>query len=414
VADGPYNPIGPVRICDTRPNNPSNLTSTAGAPAAQCNGGGGNPGSTLTLGGTRSIAVAGDFGVPSDATAVVLNVTVVNPTAPGYLSVYPRGAAQPMASNIDDVNGQVVPNLVEVGTGTAGEVTFVASMPTDIVVDVEGYTSVAAAGLYTALSDPVRICDTRAGNPSTLDSPPVNQCNGANNSGETLAAGGNKDIQVTGISTIPAGATAAVLNVTDADPAASGYMTVYRQGGAPPTASNLNYLAGQVTANRVIVPLSASGGISIYTSTSADVVVDVSGYYSAGPGTEFNAEPTPVRICDTRPGNVSNLTGSSTQCNGNPIGSGQSRIINVSGLAGVPTTAKAVAVNVIGVTPSARTFLTVFPNALPSPLVSDLNEIAGDVRANMVVATLNSTGTITIFNATGSIDVVVDVLGWYS
>ena len=232
VADGPYNPIGPVRICDTRPNNPSNLTSTAGAPAAQCNGGGGNPGSTLTLGGTKSITVAGDFGVPSDATAVVLNVTVVNPTAPGYLSVYPRGAAQPMASNIDYVNGQVVPNLVEVGTGTAGEVTFVASMPTDIVVDVEGYTSVAAAGLYTALSDPVRICDTRAGNPSTLDSPPVNQCNGANNAGETLAAGANKDIQVTGISTIPAGATAAVLNVTEANPAASGYMTVYRQGGA--------------------------------------------------------------------------------------------------------------------------------------------------------------------------------------
>jgi hypothetical protein len=414
VADGPYNPIGPVRICDTRPNNPSNLVSTAGAQAAQCNGGTGNPGTTLTAGGTKSIIVAGDFGIPSNATAVVLNVTVVNPTAPGYLSVYAKGAAQPMASNIDYVSGQVVPNLVEVGTGTAGEVTFYASMPTDIVVDVEGYTSVAATGLYTALSNPVRICDTRAGDPSTLDSSPVNQCNGTNNAGETLAAGGTKDIQVTGISTIPAGATAAVLNVTVANPGAPGYLTAYPQGGTAPTASNLDYLAGQVTANRVIVPLSAGGLFTVYSSARSDVVVDVSGYYASGSGTEFNAEPTPVRICDTRPNNPSHLSGSSGQCNGAPLSPGQSRIVNVSSLAGVPSTASAVVVNLIGVSPSAPTFLTVFPSSLPSPLVSDLDEVSGDVRANMAVATLSSTGTMTIFNDTGSINVVVDVLGWYS
>jgi hypothetical protein len=414
VADGPYNPIGPVRICDTRPNNPSNLISTTGAQAAQCNGGLGNPGSTLTAGGTKSIIVAGDFGVPSNATAVVLNVTVVNPTAPGYLSVYAKGATQPMASNIDYVSGQVVPNLVEVGTGTAGEVTFYASMPTDIVVDVEGYTSVAATGLYTALSNPVRICDTRASDPSTLDSSPVNQCNGTNNAGETLAAGGTKDIQVTGISTIPAGATAAVLNVTVANPGAPGYLTAYPQGGTAPTASNLDYLAGQVTANRVIVPLSAGGLFTVYSSARSDVVVDVSGYYASGSGTEFNAEPTPVRICDTRPNNPSHLSGSSGQCNGSPLSPGQSRIVNVSSLAGVPSTARAVVVNLIGVSPSAPTFLTVFPSSLPSPLVSDLDEVSGDVRANMAVATLSSTGTMTIFNDTGSINVVVDVLGWYS
>ena len=320
------------------------------------------------MGGTKSITVAGDFGVPSNATAVVLNVTVVNPTAPGYLSVYPKGAAQPMASNIDDVSGQVVPNLVEVGTGTAGEVTFYASMPTDIVVDVEGYTSVAAAGLYTALSNPVRICDTRAGDPSTLDSSPVNQCNGANNVGETLAAGGTKDIQVTGISTIPAGATAAVLNVTEANPAASGYHDRLspRRHCAHRIEPQLSGRPGHGQPGHRAA-FRRVGCISVYTSTSADVIVDVSGYYSAGTGTEFNAEPTPVRICDTRPNNPSNLSGSSSQCNGEPLNPGQSRIVNVSGLAGVPSTAQAVVVNLIGVTPSAPTFLTVFPSALPSP-----------------------------------------------
>ena len=50
----------------------------------------------------------------------------------------------------------------------------------------------------------------------------------------------------------------------------------------------------------------------------------------------------------------------------------------------------------------------------PYTTLSDLNEVRSDVTANMVVATLSSSGTITINNDTGSMDVVVDVLGWYS
>jgi len=145
-------------------------------------------------------------------------------------------------------------------------------------------------------------------------------------------------------------------------------------------------------------------------------VVDVSGYYSAagGSGSLFSAEAAPVRICDTRSGNPSALSGSNAQCNGLSLGTGGTRTVQVSGLAGVPSGATAVAINLIGVSPSAPTFLTVYPNTLPNPLVSDLNEVHGDVRANMVVATLSSSGTITIYNYTGSMDVVVDVLGWYS
>jgi hypothetical protein len=86
----------------------------------------------------------------------------------------------------------------------------------------------------------------------------------------------------------------------------------------------------------------------------------------------------------------------------------------VSGLAGVPSGAKAVVINLTGVLPIAPTFLTVFPNSPPSPLVSDLDQVPGDVGANLAVATLSPRGTIEILNDTGSIDVVVDVLGWFS
>jgi hypothetical protein len=357
--------------------------------------------------------------VPADATAVVLNVTVVNPIAQGYVIAYPAGAAQPFASNINYVAGEVVPNLVEVGVGALGDVSLFSSAGTDVVVDVEGYTASTAAGgggagLYDPLSSPVRICDTRAGNPSGL-SAPNNQCNG-----DTVAANGTLPVKVANMNGIPAGATAAVLNVTDVNPQAQGFLTVFPQGSARPLASNLNYTAGQTTSNRVIVPLSVggpnAGEISVFSAARADVVVDVAGYYTAvgGAGSLFSAEPAPVRICDTRSGNPSTLSGGNAQCNGLSLGTGGTRTVQVSGLAGVPSGATAVAINLTGVSPSAQTFLTVYPNALPNPLVSDLNEGPGDVRANMVVATLSSSGTITIYNAAGSMDVVVDVLGWYS
>ena len=165
------------------------------------------------------------------------------------------------------------------------------------------------------------------------------------------------------------------------------------------------------------MPLSIGGAlpgeISIFSSAPADVVVDVSGYYSAsgGSGTEFTAEAAPVRICDTRTGNPSGLSGPSDQCGGNAIGTGRTLTVNVAGLAGVPSNAKAVVVNLTGVAPTAASFLRVFPNNLPSPLVSDLNEAPGQIKANLVVATLSSTGTISNFNHSGSVDVVVDVLG---
>jgi hypothetical protein len=411
----PYSTLTPTRICDTRAGNPSNLTGQT----AQCNGGPGNPGNKIATGGTLTVGVAGQFNVPPDATAVVLNVTVVSPSAPGFLTVFPTGASMPLASNIDYVGGEVVPNLVEVGIGTSGQVSFYSSSRTDLVVDVEGYASPTPAaglgsGLYNPLPTPVRICDTRAGDPSMLVSAPVNQCNGTNNTGTTLGAGGTRNVQVTGIGAIPAGAIGAVLNVTVANPGAPGYLTAYPQGGSAPTASNLDYGAGQVTANRVIVPLSPGGGIAVYSSARADVIVDVSGYYSApaisATGSQFNAEPAPVRICDTRASAAKN------QCSGRTIAAGQTLTVPVIGLAasGVPVGATAVVVNLTGISPTQPTFLTVFA-ALPRPAAtSDLDPAVQEVRANLVVATLSHNGTISIYNSGGNIDVIVDVLGWYS
>jgi hypothetical protein len=407
IVPGPYSPLAPVRICDTRAGNPSGLSGMAN----QCDN------STIAAGGTLNFNVAGvgAFGVPADATAVVLNVTAVGPSAQGHLIVFPQGATQPVASNINYAAGQNIPNLVEVGTGSGGGVSIFSLARADVVVDLEGYVAPSAlsgpgAGLYDPLSSPARICDTRAGNPSGLTAP-NNQCNGgAQNPGERLIASGSVNVQMTGDDNIPDHATAVVLNVTAVNPAAQGFLTVYPQGGGQPTASNVNYVPGKTSANRVIVPLSSSGAITVFSSQAADVVVDVSGYYSAasGSGAQFSAENAPVRICDTRTSSPTN------PCTGHTISPGGTLLVHVAGMAGVPSTgATAVVVNLTGIDPSQQTFLTVFPQA-PRPPSSDLNPAPGTVRANLVVATLSSSGTITIYNNAGSIDVVVDVLGWYS
>ena len=420
VPPNPYSPLSPTRICDTRPGNPSGLSSNA----AQCDGTA-NAGTTLAAGGTLTIDVGGLFSVPADASAVVLNVTVVNPASVGYLTVYPTGQSRPVASNLNFDPHQAVPNLVEVGLGPSGQVSIYSSSATDVVVDLEGYAAPssslgAGAGLYNPLSSPARICDTRAGNPSGLSAGPA-QCNGAGNAGSTLAAGATLPVQVAGVGGVPgSGVSAVVLNVTAVGPAGVGYLTVYPAGGSRPTASNVNYVTNQVVPNRVVVPVSGSGQIDLYTSTATDVLVDVSGWYSGagGAGTSFVPESAPVRICDTRAGNPSGLSGPSAQCNGagdagTPIPPSTVLTITAAGYFGVPASAKAVVLNVTAVEPTALTYLTVYPSGSP-PGVSDLNPYAGAVEPNLVVATLSNTGTIDIYNNSGTVDVVVDVLGWYS
>jgi hypothetical protein len=418
VPPGPYSPLTPVRICDTRAGNPSQLSGTA----AQCDGPV-NTGTTIAAGGTRAINVAGIFGVPPTATAVVLNVTAITPGAGGYLTIFPTGAAQPYTSNLNYSQGEVVPNLVEVGTGASGDVSIFSAARADVVVDLEGYVSSTAsggvgAGLYNPLPSPARICDTRAGNPSSLSGGDA-QCNGVADAGKRLVAGSTLQATVATLNGIPAGATAAVLNVSVVSPTTTGYLTVYPQGATQPYTANVNYSAGQVTGNRVIVPLSTTGAtpgvISIFSSSATDVVVDVSGYYSAGggTGTTFSAEAAPVRICDTRPYNPSLLSGLADQCEYNTLNAQTTLTIQVTGLAGIPSGAKAAVVNLTAVTPTLDTYLTVFPGPL-QPFVSDLNPAAGDVKGNLTVGTINADGTISIYNNTGDVDVVVDVLGWYS
>jgi alpha-tubulin suppressor-like RCC1 family protein len=257
TAPGGFSSLAPSRLLDTR----SGLGAPNGAVAA---------------GGTVALQVTGSGGVPvAGVSAVVLNVTVTQPTRAGYITVYGEGTARPTASNLNFVAGQSVPNLVIAPVGTTGKVNLYngSAGTVHLVADVSGYYlsgAPSAEGAFGSLA-PSRLLDTRSG----LGAP-----NGA------VAAGGTVALQVTGSGGVPvAGVSAVVLNVTVTQPTRAGYITVYGEGTARPTASNLNFVAGQSVPNLVIAPVGTTGKVNLYNGSAGTVhlVADVSGYYRSEP-----------------------------------------------------------------------------------------------------------------------------------
>ncbi len=391
----PYNPLPPSRICDTRGGQSQPACPGAGALG---------PGSTLT------VQAAGNGEIPSSGvTAVVVNVTVTGTTASSFLTAYPAGSARPSSSNLNWVAGQTVPNLVTVGLGSQGAFdVYNYAGSADVVIDVAGYYSPSSSGaLYNALT-PARICDTRPGNPSGLSGGALSQCEGHAPSSRTSLT-----LLVAGLGGVPAsGVEAAVLNVTAIDPSSGGYLTVYPAGGKVPLASSVNYSAGEVVPNRVIVPLASDGDVSIYSSAGTpNLAVDVSGWLSGGSsaaGATFTPAISPTRVCDTRSG-LSYMT----PCEGKTLDSTSSLVVQIAGMGGVPASATSVVLNVTATRATASSFLSVYPDGSPRPTISDLNWAAGRTVPNLVIVKLGASGQVSFFNNAGSIDIIADVVGWY-
>ena len=93
----------------------------------------------IAAGGTYELPIAGRAGVPVDASSVVLNVTVVDPSAAGFVTVFPCGQPRPDASNLNYKTGDVIPNAVLAKVGAGGKVCFYSYAATDLLVDVAGY-----------------------------------------------------------------------------------------------------------------------------------------------------------------------------------------------------------------------------------------------------------------------------------
>ncbi|MCE9621707.1 MAG: hypothetical protein K8R99_05110 [Actinomycetia bacterium] len=271
---GSFNGFTPTRLMDTRVGGGTVDGAFAGGPR-------------LPAGSDFNLTVAGRGGVPgAGAGSVALNVTAINPSAAGFMTVWPAGQARPNASNLNFTAGQVIPNMVIVPIGADGQISLWSYSSVDVLVDVLGWFP--AGGSFNGLI-PTRLMDTRAGSGTT---------DGAFAGGPRLVAGTDFTLTVAGRGGVPAsGAGSVALNVTAVNPSAAGFMTVWPAGQARPNASNLNFAAGQVIPNMVIVPIGANGQISLWSYASVDVLVDVLGWFPADGS--FNGL-TPTRLMDTR------------------------------------------------------------------------------------------------------------------
>jgi hypothetical protein len=90
-------------------------------------------------GSVTELQVTGRAGVPADAAAVVLNVTVDDAGGDGFLTVFPCGSPRPNASNVNYYEGETIPNAVVAKVGVGGKVCIYTFAATDMLVDVNGY-----------------------------------------------------------------------------------------------------------------------------------------------------------------------------------------------------------------------------------------------------------------------------------
>ncbi len=250
-APGSYQAVGPARLLDTR---------TSSGPVA---GGSSVP---LRLGGST--------GVPANASAVVVNLTVTEPTSFGFITAYPGGSPRPNVSNQNYGKDQTIPSLAVVPVGADGAVTIAntSSGTVQIVADVVGFFlpgTPTISGAFAPVT-PTRLLDTR-----TFRGPV-----------------GSADVvpfQAAGINGIPQNASGVWVNLTVTEPTIFGFFTV--RGYKTPWCylscqiSYLNFGDGQTIANMAYVPIGADGKLEIqpilawvprYESTH--IVVDVFGY----------------------------------------------------------------------------------------------------------------------------------------
>jgi hypothetical protein len=77
-------------------------------------------------------------GIPANAQAHVVSVTVVPPAPLGYLTLWPQGQAQPLVSTLNALDGAITSNLAIVPT-TNGSISAFPSNPTHLIMDISGY-----------------------------------------------------------------------------------------------------------------------------------------------------------------------------------------------------------------------------------------------------------------------------------
>jgi hypothetical protein len=338
-------------------------------------------------------------------------VEVVGPETGGGYTIQPLGSPNPLQVTvtttaptptwtangpIDRVYSYVLDDATAFPVDTDAAFTYTFHRAGDHAIDRydprggaydEVVKHVVVGADYTPLT-PVRLLDTRHAVGVTTTTP--------------LAAGADLVLPVPSVDGIPAADVSAVVaNVTVTQPTAGGHLTVYPDNGESlPTASNLNFTAGQTVANLVTVPV--DGGAVVFhngSSGTVHVLMDLQGFYGRG-GSGFKPV-SPTRVLDTRSGLGTSSAGA--------IAAHATLSLGLS--TRVPAGTTAVVLNLTVTRPTEHGYLTAYPDAGAMPGVSNLNFSAGETVANLAVVPVTD-GKVDFYNGSGgTVQVVADLEG---
>ena len=354
-----FTSLAPVRVLDTRDG-------------------------TGPVGGAGTVGVNLSAQVPATATAVVLNVTGVTPTAPTFVTVFPAGTTRPTTSTLNMAAGDIRANQVTVTLGTNRSVNLYNHVGAiHLVADLAGYYAPGAGAKFTSLP-PNRALDTReAGGP--------------------VGPGATRVLDL--VNRIPASATAVTFNLTVTNTTADTFITAWPAGANRPTASNVNVPPGDTRPNLVTVAVGADRKVNLHNNAgTADLIADLTGFYTPDYGAMF-LPFAPTRVLDTRDG---------TGAPAGPLGPRQIIALDLSSR-GLPATATGVVLNLTGVDATAPTFVTAWSadQSYP-PNGSSLNLSAGQTTSNAAVVEISRSLGVQLFNHQGSVHLIADLAGVFA
>jgi len=224
-------PIGPRRVVDTRSGVGGQRLAAAATTVVDLN----------------DVIAAG-------TSAVALNVTAVDASEPGFLTVYPCASGVPETSTVNYVAGEARPNNTIVGV-SSGRVCIYSYAATELLVDLVG--AFGPSGFAYQPTAPLRVLDTR---------------------GSSTPRGGSTvsySVNAGAIGGLVPGA--AFVNVTAVNHRAPGYVTTFDCVARRDT-STLNQQVGQAVANGAIVPLDRLRSCA-WTYAAGDLIVDLNGWW---------------------------------------------------------------------------------------------------------------------------------------
>ncbi len=250
---------------------------------------------------------------------------------------------------------------------------------------------------------PCRLVDTRSGNPisggtyATFALPQLAQSQGC---GDLSSA----TVYSLNVTLVPSGGTPVR------------YLTIWPSGGGQPLVSTMNSFDGRVKANAAIVPAGTNGGVNVYVTDTANVIIDIDGYFATPSQATLKFYPlTPCRVADTRSSSFPPGLGAPHLNGGEardfPMLNNTTCIPPGLNAAAYSLNLTALAYPLLG---DRLGYLEVWPTGdEPQNPVSTLNNPTGTNVANAAIVPVGSNGEITVFPSDDT-DLLIDINGYFA